>query len=95
MGEGGWETTLKTFGMNFSANEVSNTSQLVMVPGSNEKNHSRAFPCRVCANNQHVTLSSVRLKTSHVILNLNKCFSASSKVFPKNVENFSIGISGI
>jgi hypothetical protein len=41
--EGGWEETLKKIereyeyilGMKFSANEVSNTSQLVMVPGNN------------------------------------------------------------
>jgi hypothetical protein len=44
MGEGGWEETLKEseraceciLGMNVSTNEFSNTSQLVMVPGSNE-----------------------------------------------------------
>jgi hypothetical protein len=103
MGEGEWETTLKslegaygcTLEMRFSTNEVSNTSQLVMVLGKNENNHSQAFPCKVCANNRHVTLSSMRLKTSHVILNLNKCCSAFYKVFPKNVENFSIEMSSI
>jgi hypothetical protein len=37
----------------------------------------------------------VRLKTSSVHLNLNKCLSASSEVFPKNVIFFSMGILGI
>jgi hypothetical protein len=87
MGEGVWE--------NSSTNKFSNTSQLVMVPGNNEQYHSRASPHRVCNNNRHVTLSSVRLKTSHVLLNLNKCFSASFEVFPKIVEKISIGISSI
>jgi hypothetical protein len=87
MGEGGWE--------NISANEVSNTSQLVMVLGRIEWYHSRAYPRRVYKNNRQVTLSSVRLKTSYVLLNLNKCFSTSYEVFPKNVENISIEMFGI
>jgi hypothetical protein len=81
--------------MKFSANKVSNTYQLVMVPGNNEYNHSRESPCRFYKNNRHVTLYLVRLKTSHVILNLNKCGFAYSEVFPKNVEIFSIGMFGI
>jgi len=64
MGEFGWETTFKTLeraygcpiGMKFLENEVSNTSQLVMFPGNNERNHSQASSCRVCENNQHGTL---------------------------------------
>ena len=71
MGEDGWETTFKkstkayesTFGMNVYANESSNTSQLVIELGINELYHSRATSHRVCRNNIHVTLSSVRLKS--------------------------------
>jgi hypothetical protein len=54
IGEGGWE--------NVSSNKVSNTSQPVMVPGSNEQYHSRAFPHRVCKNNQLLTFPSIRFK---------------------------------
>jgi hypothetical protein len=78
-----------------SANIFSNTSQLVMVPSMSEWYHSRASPHRVCKKNLHVMLFSVILKIPHAHWNLNKCCSASSEVFPKNVENFSIGILGI
>jgi len=66
-----------------------------MVQGSNEKNHSRAFPQKVCENNRHVTLSSVRLKTSHVLLNFKNCCFVSYEVFPVNAGNVSIEMYGI
>jgi hypothetical protein len=70
MGEDGPKTTFKsstktyefTFGMNFSTNESSNTSQIVMELGINELCHSRVSSRRVCRNNLYVTFSSVRLK---------------------------------
>jgi hypothetical protein len=74
------------------ANESSNTSQLVIELDINELYHSREFPHSVCKNNLHVTLSSMRLKLK---LKLNKCCFASSEASPKNVEKFSIEISGI